>query len=124
MLLNTPIAREGKIALDAGIIGSEMVEADWKVSIRISDNGFGIPTDSLPFIFERYYQGTERSLGLESEGTGLGLAITKEIILLHSGTIEVESEIGKGTLLQLNYLCGQIWIEWRAQKYWGTHSSR
>ena len=93
---------EGKIALDAEIIGSEMVEADWKVSIRISDNGFGIPTDSLPFIFERYYQElAERSLGLESEGTGLGLAITKEIILLHSGTIEVESEIGKGTLFTI-----------------------
>ena len=88
---------KGEIKLTAEIIEDLKAKWDWKVRIHISDNGYGIPKKSLPFIFERFYQGVDRSMEKKPKGTGLGLAITKEIILLHNGTIDVVSEDGKGT---------------------------
>jgi signal transduction histidine kinase len=60
-----------------------------KVFIRITDTGMGIPEDKLEIIFTPFYTNKNR-------GTGLGLAIVKNIIEQHHGTINVESEIGKG----------------------------
>ena len=87
----------GEIKLTAEIVKDMKTEWDWRVRIHISDNGFGIPKESLPFIFERFYQGANNSVKIETNGTGLGLAITKEIIVLHNGTIEVVSKMGEGT---------------------------
>lgn len=64
--------------------------------IRISDTGSGIPRSQLPHIFERFYQ-ADNATGISLSGSGIGLALTYEIIQLHKGTIEVESELGKGT---------------------------
>ncbi len=66
-------------------------ESGWAV-IKISDSGIGIPAEHLPFIFDRFYQA-----GKTGRGLGLGLAIIKEIIALHGGRINVESEVNKGT---------------------------
>jgi signal transduction histidine kinase len=60
------------------------------VDFEISDTGTGIKAENLPSIFEPYFSTKET-------GTGLGLAIVQKIIEVHLGTIEVESEIGKGT---------------------------
>jgi signal transduction histidine kinase len=61
----------------------------------ITDTGRGIPPESLPHIFERFYRVPDpgRSVG----GTGLGLAIARRIAEAHHGTITVESEVGKGS---------------------------
>lgn len=64
-------------------------------AVSIEDTGPGISADLLPRIFERYYQ--TRSARVASKGTGLGLAITKRLVELHGGTIQVESEPGKGS---------------------------
>ncbi|HHN94342.1 MAG TPA: GAF domain-containing sensor histidine kinase [Anaerolineae bacterium] len=63
--------------------------------VSVSDTGPGIPADSLPHIFERFYRvpGTEKSV----VGTGLGLSITQQIVEAHGGEITVESEEGHGT---------------------------
>jgi signal transduction histidine kinase len=73
-----------------------------EVEIRISDTGPGIDPEDLPRIFDRFYRGdkarTRTSNGEKTAGgTGLGLAITREIISLHHGTVNVESELGKGS---------------------------
>jgi len=68
---------------------------DYEEIIKIADTGIGIPTDSLPFIFDKFYRVTNADL--ESKGTGLGLAISQRIIEAHQGRIEVESKLGNGS---------------------------
>ncbi len=77
---------------------------DSSVLISVRDNGMGIPKESLPRLFERFYRvdkGRSRSQG----GTGLGLSIVKHIVDLYNGTIEVKSEPGEGTefIIKLPY---------------------
>ncbi|MFN8486148.1 MAG: sensor histidine kinase [Caldilineaceae bacterium] len=73
-----------------------------QVGIEIKDTGIGISSEDIPHIFERFYRGTVVN---ESAipGTGLGLSIVKEIINLHNGRIEVESQLGKGA-------CFTVWL--------------
>ena len=64
------------------------------VEVRVSDNGLGIPPESLPHIFERFYK-VERSR--RNEGSGLGLAIVKNIVQAYGGEVHVESREGEGS---------------------------
>ena len=70
-----------------------------KVIISICDNGVGMDEKTVEHLFNRYYRGTNTTESLE--GTGLGMAITKQLILLHGGTIKVNSQIGRGTRIDL-----------------------
>jgi two-component system, OmpR family, sensor kinase len=65
-----------------------------RVAIRVTDTGPGIAPSILPHIFERFYRGEASRNG---HGAGLGLAIAKELVELQGGTIEVASELGRGT---------------------------
>jgi signal transduction histidine kinase len=64
--------------------------------IRVIDTGRGIPPEDLPRIFERFQKGRE------SAGSGLGLAITRNLVLVHGGTIHVESVLGTGTTVTVS----------------------
>ncbi|MCG3260317.1 MAG: GHKL domain-containing protein [Candidatus Heimdallarchaeota archaeon] len=80
---------EGKIVLKTSKIENFVV-------INITDNGVGIPEEILDKIFEPLFT-------TKSRGIGLGLAIVKEIVDLHNGFIEVESEVGKETTFTIRF---------------------
>jgi signal transduction histidine kinase/ligand-binding sensor domain-containing protein/DNA-binding response OmpR family regulator len=71
------------------------------VSMKITDTGIGIPQDKKEKIFERFFQNST-SASILNQGSGIGLSITKEFVKMHGGTIEVESEIEKGTTFKIN----------------------
>jgi two-component system phosphate regulon sensor histidine kinase PhoR len=76
-------------------IGGRLV-ADSLVEGFVSDDGPGIPTESQPRVFERFYR-VDRARSREQGGTGLGLSIVKHIIQTHGGEVDVESQPGRGT---------------------------
>ena len=67
--------------------------------IEIKDYGKGIDSAELPHIFERFYKGSNSS----KDSVGIGLALAKTIIEKNSGSIFVESELGKGTIFIIRY---------------------
>lgn len=64
--------------------------------IRVNDTGIGIPKQSLPYLFDRFYK-VDPSRTQSNTGNGLGLSIVKKIVLLHGGSIDVVSEENVGT---------------------------
>ena len=72
-----------------------------KTTVRVSDNGVGIPKASLPFIFKRFYR-VDESHASERTGTGLGLSIVKRAIEAHHGTIEAASTPGQSTTFTIH----------------------
>jgi signal transduction histidine kinase len=70
------------------------------VTIVVEDQGYGIPADEIPYIFDKYYRGA-RPETRNTPGTGLGLYIVKQIAELHGGSVEVVSDPGKGSTFRL-----------------------
>ncbi len=67
------------------------------VIIQIKDNGIGIAPENHKYIFERFYRVDEARTSRDRMGTGIGLSIVERIVRLHSGQIQVDSELGQGT---------------------------
>ena len=85
----------GKVVL---FIGKEQEKA----VLRVEDNGIGIPKEHQERVFERFYR-VDKSRSRETGGTGLGLAIVKHIVAIHDATIQLESEVGKGTKITVEF---------------------
>lgn len=82
------------------------VHIEWRnlssaVQIIVKDNGSGIHSEDLHHIFKRFYRSR---FSKDKQGIGLGLSLAKTIVESHSGTIEVDSELGKGTIFTMNFL--------------------
>lgn len=85
---------------DKGTIEIGIVEKDDQIELTVKDTGIGISKEELPRIFERFYR-VDKARSRNSGGTGLGLAIVKHLVESHHGSIQVDSEEGKGTLFTI-----------------------
>ncbi len=79
---------------------------EWKqfasvIQVIIKDNGSGIHPEDLHHIFKRFYRSR---FSKDTQGIGLGLPLVKAIVEAHSGTMEVDSELGIGTTFTINFL--------------------
>ena len=70
--------------------------------LKIKDEGTGIPEDSLPFIFDRFYR-VDKARSRSTGGSGLGLSIVRDLVEKHQGKITVESTIGIGSVFTLYF---------------------
>ncbi|GHG67324.1 hybrid sensor histidine kinase/response regulator [Comamonas sp. JC664] len=75
-------------------LASEETHPVGHVRVQVTDEGMGIPSEDLPFVFERFRRGRNVSPGVT--GSGVGLASARRLVVLHGGTIHVESEEGRG----------------------------
>ena len=80
---------------EISICFSKVNDSQWKVAVR--DTGIGITKDAQQFIFEPFRQADE-SMTRKYGGMGLGLSVARELSILMRGSIQVESEVGKGSL--------------------------
>jgi two-component system, NtrC family, sensor histidine kinase KinB len=82
----------GKITVSAEQVDGETI------CLIIADTGIGIPAESLPHVFERFFRVPGVS---HPAGTGLGLAIVKEVVVAHGGQVRCQSKVGEGTVFRL-----------------------
>ncbi|MHA4806831.1 hybrid sensor histidine kinase/response regulator transcription factor [Flavitalea flava] len=94
-----------KFTLEGGTVRLSLKEQEseddrkW-VSVMVTDTGIGIPEDKKERIFDRFFQSPSANAIL-NQGSGIGLSITKEFVKMHGGTIEVDSEPGRGSIFTI-----------------------
>jgi two-component system, OmpR family, sensor kinase len=76
------------------------IQQDVQVEIRVQDHGQGLPPEKLEHVFERFYRGQKAG---SNQGFGLGLPIAKSLVEGQGGTIMMESELGKGSVVNLRF---------------------
>ena len=70
------------------------------LELLVKDNGIGISSQQLPYIFDRFHQANPIHA---NQGTGIGLALVKELVTIMNGSIQVESQLNKGTTVVLHF---------------------
>ena len=85
-----------KFTPNSGKISVRLQLREREAAVSIIDTGIGIGEEDLPRIFERFYK-ADKSRNRKGGGSGLGLSIVKKIVDLHGGSIDVQSQLGKGT---------------------------
>lgn len=89
-----------KFSHEGGTISIHAYAHEGKVAIEVTDEGIGIPAESLETITDPFVQVASSDTSASS-GTGLGLAIAKQLIELHEGQLEIESALGDGTTVRV-----------------------
>ena len=89
-----------------GRISVSLFQNSSSAILKVADTGIGIPPEELPRLFERFYR-VRNAVGRTFEGTGIGLSLVKELVLLHKGTIDVESQPGRGTTFTVSIPLGK-----------------
>ena len=87
---------------DGGKVTIDLKNTDGNVVLSVSDTGIGIPAEHQNRIFERFYR-VDKSHSKETGGTGLGLSIVKHAVAYHGGTIKLESKLGEGTTITVEF---------------------
>jgi len=85
-----------KYTPEGGLIRARLIRSGRDAILSISDNGPGIPKEDQPHIFDRFYR-VDKARSRDTGGTGLGLSIVNQLVLMHGGTVSVQSEEGHGS---------------------------
>ena len=88
-----------------GRIGVRLYREGQQAVLEVADTGCGVARDELPRLFERFHR-IEGAQARTHEGSGIGLALVNELVKLHGGSIEVESELGRGTTFRVRIPLG------------------
>jgi two-component system, OmpR family, sensor histidine kinase BaeS len=83
-----------------GTVTLQLIRQRSSIELTVADTGSGISPDHLPQIFSRFYRGDSVR---QSGGTGLGLAISQAIVESHGGRINVQSSVGNGTRVAVEF---------------------
>ena len=84
----------------AGITLNIRIQKSGHIVLTFTDDGIGMSQEEAGRIFERYYRGTNSQ---KTKGSGLGLAIAREVVVVHGGSISVETELNKGTSFIISF---------------------
>ena len=76
--------------------------ADGRAVVTVADNGVGIAPEDQQRVFERFYR-VDKSRSKQTGGTGLGLSIVKHAALILGAAIELDSTVGKGTIVTVRF---------------------
>jgi len=93
-ILNNLLSNAFKFTPEGGMVELEVKQENTFMQISVRDSGLGISAEEQEKIFDRFHQETESR---HQEGSGIGLTLTKELVLLHHGSITVESAPGQGS---------------------------
>jgi heavy metal sensor kinase len=85
-----------KYTPEGGEIKVRVITRERKAVLEVTDTGIGIPTEALPYVFDRFYR-VDKARSRQLGGAGLGLSIVKSICTAHSGRVEVQSREGTGS---------------------------
>ena len=98
MLVKNLVSNAIKYNKEKGHVKITIKDKGDSVILSVKDNGIGIAKENQEKVFERFYRVDEARVSVGDESsTGLGLAIVKQVVQDHKGTIEIESDLGKGT---------------------------
>ena len=97
-ILSNLLSNAIKYSPQGGVVHLVVTKLPASLHFQISDPGIGIPPEDLPRLFESFHRG--KNVG-QISGTGLGLSIVKKAVQAHAGSIQVSSEIGRGTTFEV-----------------------
>jgi two-component system phosphate regulon sensor histidine kinase PhoR len=91
-----------------GAVIAKLTETDEELCIEVRDTGIGLKNEDVDRVFERFYR-AEKDRSTDSGGTGLGLSIVKHLVSALGGSVEVESELGRGSCFRV-----RVPVNWRS----------
>ncbi len=106
IVLTNLVGNALKFTQPGGRIDLRVEDLSGGVRIEVADTGPGIPDDALPRVFERFFQLSTTDQRREG-GVGIGLALAKELVELHGGSLDVASEVGRGTTFAVSIPFGR-----------------
>jgi two-component system NtrC family sensor kinase len=103
VMVNLILNARDAMAAPGGLVNLSTSRTSKGVEIRVADNGSGMPKETMRKIYDPFFTTKSDPREGQRKGTGLGLAVTYGIVQEHSGTIEVASTVGEGTVFRIEF---------------------